>query len=282
MLEGKLFVEKYLERLQLERNEFEIPSIENLSKLHKQHLINIPFENRTCFFKEKVTTSKEFLYNKIIQNGEGGVCFELNTLFFHLLKDLGYSAAIYPATVYNTKTNELKGHPTHILILITFENKQFLVDVGVSTLGFFRPFELAEGCELDQGGHGKFKLHKVSNSVWRLQQQKKVFGPLFDHGFAGQWRSLYEIYLEKEYCEDDVEKMCRHEIDENDLFIFKKMLVCERFLPNGMKAMHNDELLIVSFLSDDIITKERIKITSPEHRKDLLKIHFDYEFNHQY
>ena len=282
MLQDKLFVEKYLERLQLERNELEVQSIENLCKLQKQHLINIPFENRTCFFKEKVTTSKEFLYNKIIHNGEGGVCFELNALFCYLLKNLGYSATIYPASIYNTRTNELQVRPIHVLILVTFENKHFLVDVGVSNLGFFRPFELAEGCELDQGGHGKFKLHKVSNSVWRLQQQKKVFGPLFDHGFAGQWRSLYEIYLEKDYCEDDVEKMCRYLVDEDDSFIFKKMLVCEKFLPNGMKAMHNDELLIVSFLSDGNITKEIIKITSPEHRKDLLKIHFDFEFNHQY
>ena len=83
----------YLNKLGI--NEIPQPTKENLNKLIFAHLSHIPYENLdSCMFKTCPDLTIGGLYEKLIIKNRGGYCFELNGLFYALLKDLGYE--VYP------------------------------------------------------------------------------------------------------------------------------------------------------------------------------------------
>lgn len=75
---------KYLERIKYE-DQLSI-SLEVLNKLQKSHLQNIPFENLDIHTGKKIEL--ENTYDKVVSKGRGGFCYELNGLFYLLLKKL--------------------------------------------------------------------------------------------------------------------------------------------------------------------------------------------------
>ena len=82
----------YLERLHLP--EPEVPDREYLNRLIYAHQKYIVFENLDSYlYRRPVSLGTEELFEKIIVNGRGGFCFELNGLFARLLRELGYHAA---------------------------------------------------------------------------------------------------------------------------------------------------------------------------------------------
>ena len=56
-------------------------SMDNLTVMHRLHLLYIPYENLDLLNNVPLSLGVEDLYNKIILNGRGGYCFELQGLF---------------------------------------------------------------------------------------------------------------------------------------------------------------------------------------------------------
>ena len=84
-------VNAYLDRLGLTAP---LPvSLETLDQVLLAHQCRIPFENLQCF-EEHQEPSLEIpaLFDKIIVQGRGGFCFELNALLEALLQTLGFDA----------------------------------------------------------------------------------------------------------------------------------------------------------------------------------------------
>lgn len=64
---------------------------ECLEKLMELQLQRVPFENVEPFKEKKVPSLKiEDIFQKIVRQGRGGYCFELNKIFYELLKGLGF------------------------------------------------------------------------------------------------------------------------------------------------------------------------------------------------
>ena len=81
-------ITKYLERVKLDDCN---NSLDDLKKLQQSHMINISFENLDVIAGRSINLDYENLFNKIVNNGRGGYCFELNILYSFLLKALGFS-----------------------------------------------------------------------------------------------------------------------------------------------------------------------------------------------
>ena len=81
------------------------PSLDLLKKLQKNHLLNIPFENLDIHFKVAIKLNIDRIYEKIVQNNRGGFCYEINGLFYELLRSIGFKAKRISARVYNKTIN---------------------------------------------------------------------------------------------------------------------------------------------------------------------------------
>ncbi len=104
------------------------PNKENLSRLIRCHLEQVPFENLD-FWHHPRELSVDYgdLYDKIVVRRRGGVCCELNTLFHRLLTDLGYEARPVLARV------TLMPEPcpiSHECVITVLDGKRYYCDVG--------------------------------------------------------------------------------------------------------------------------------------------------------
>ena len=119
-------INKYLERINYP-GEIK-PAIENLSALQEAHLMAVPFENLDIMRGVKIDLNN--LYHKIVIHKRGGFCYELNGLFYQLLKQLGFNVKMVSANVYNSDTKKYGADFDHMAIISEFSGSRFLVDVG--------------------------------------------------------------------------------------------------------------------------------------------------------
>lgn len=161
-------VDEYLKRINVEKD---TPSIEYLNVLHKAHLLNIPFENLDVIFNQKPILDIPRFYKKIITNKRGGISFELNLLFYHLLDSLGFTCYLISARKY--VNNSMGPGFDHPLIVVSIKNEYWLVDVGSISL-FVEPIKIvANQLQLDYNQYFRFEqdpdenylLKKSSNSI---------------------------------------------------------------------------------------------------------------------
>src|SRR2546428_7572640 len=78
------------------------PSVEVLRKLHRRHMLSVPFENLDIHLGRPIILSENAFYNKIVKHRRGGFCYELNGSFARLLKKLGFKVSILSAPVART------------------------------------------------------------------------------------------------------------------------------------------------------------------------------------
>ena len=65
-------------------------SIDTLNELHQRHLFTVPFENLDVHLKREISLDIDQSFNKVAPSRRGGFCYEVNNLFHHLLKALGF------------------------------------------------------------------------------------------------------------------------------------------------------------------------------------------------
>ena len=94
-------IQLYFERIKYEG--LTDTTFEVLSKLQELHLMNVPFENLDI--QNHIKIDLDNLFNKIVVRKRGGFCYELNGLFYQLLKEIGFAAKMVSARVYTNKKN---------------------------------------------------------------------------------------------------------------------------------------------------------------------------------
>src|SRR5260370_8617397 len=87
--------EAYLERIGYRGPT--LPSLNVLRRLHRRHLLSIPFENLDIHLHRPIILSEAAFYDKIIKHHRGGFCYELNGLFANLLQERGFKVSIISA-----------------------------------------------------------------------------------------------------------------------------------------------------------------------------------------
>jgi len=143
-------VDRYLERIGFRATP--TVDLDTLEALMRAHLSTVPFENLDVFNRTGVRTDLDWSSSKVLDQGRGGWCFELNGLFGTLLQALGFNVARIGAAV-------LLGGPAtlvdHLTLEVTLE-EPYLVDVGFGD-GFCRPLALNRRGPQD-GGTGDFEF----------------------------------------------------------------------------------------------------------------------------
>ena len=99
----------------------------DLPLLMKQFAYHLPFENVDIMINRTTSLEYDALCNKMIHNKRGGLCYELNPLFFNTLQELGFDVQMIHATIM-VAHNPLEH--THISTILKHEDQHYLVEVG--------------------------------------------------------------------------------------------------------------------------------------------------------
>jgi arylamine N-acetyltransferase len=85
-------------------------AIEWLTEIQKRHLATVPFESLSLHYSRHrlLSLDPQDLFQKIVENGRGGYCMEVNTFFATVLRSLGYRLFSTGARV-KSETEGFKG-----------------------------------------------------------------------------------------------------------------------------------------------------------------------------
>jgi N-hydroxyarylamine O-acetyltransferase len=106
---------------------------------------------------------------KFLDEGGGGYCFEHNTLFAAVLRDLGFSVTTLLARVRNGPPE--RWVRTHMVLRVDLDGTPWLADVGYGGFGLLEPMPLAEGAASAQGG-ASYALRR-ENGLWIISMRDR-------------------------------------------------------------------------------------------------------------
>ncbi|MGG1575056.1 arylamine N-acetyltransferase family protein [Fictibacillus sp. NRS-1165] len=152
---------------ELFRKRLNIPESENitfetLDQVLEKTATAIPFENICVIDNRTRDISKENLIEKILVKKEGGLCYELNSLFYFFLIENGFHAVLARGVVYEIAAQEYQTlGRTHVTILITHEERTYLIDTGFGGNLPLRPVPLTG--ETVTSYNGEFRIKKMNS-----------------------------------------------------------------------------------------------------------------------
>ena len=142
--------EKYLKRIGI--GFMPDPTPESLARLQEAHLRTVPYENCEIFFDGQTPSLEpEALYDKIVERGRGGYCFELNGAFAWLLSALGFR---FTQTFARWCFGEPDAIPPrrHRVLLVRFGSDTWIGDAGIGSPCPLTPLRLVPGIVQERNG----------------------------------------------------------------------------------------------------------------------------------
>ncbi len=169
------------------------PSLETLKALQQAFLLTVPFENLDIHLGRPIELEPQKIYRKIVDRRRGGFCYENNTLFFELLRHIGFPVARLSARM--VKEGTAGPEFDHLVLNVTLD-QNYLVDVG-NGQSCREPLDLtgrmtatSEGFTYRIAPHGEALalLYQKKNEPWKprflfstVAHQLEAFGPMCQH-----------------------------------------------------------------------------------------------------
>ncbi|MFQ5671730.1 MAG: arylamine N-acetyltransferase [Nitrospinales bacterium] len=223
---NSLDVDAYLRRIGFEGRPH--PSLETLEKLHLGHAFHIPFENLDIRLGRKISLDPQALFDKLIVNKRGGYCHEINTLFYYLLKQLGFSVELLMARVM--LGSEVIGPKLHQLLLVETGGERRIADPAFGGHCLLAPLPLATDVEERQFSE-KFRLTAHPTRGYILQSE-----------ILNQWLNLYSFNLTFHHPVDFMLPNYFSSTSPDSLFTQK--MICAKPMPEGRVSLTDGELKI--------------------------------------
>lgn len=118
----------YLQRLGIDAPP--APTLETLRQLQLRHTGAFAFENLATLLGQPVLIDLPSIEQKVLHDGRGGYCYELNNLFLALLQTLGFEARGITGRVVMNQPEGAWTARTHRLSLVTLDGVRYITDVG--------------------------------------------------------------------------------------------------------------------------------------------------------
>ncbi len=162
---------KLLKRLQLDA--LPAPDQAGLFELMQAFRKAIPFENLDTLGGVAMSSNVDTIVAKILGDGRGGWCYELNQLFGETLRLAGFDIEYRLARVGYRRP--VFGPLTHLVIQLKLEDQLWLLDVGFGGPGPTEPLILSDGETLtrdderfllQQGADGEVTVSRWMDDEW--------------------------------------------------------------------------------------------------------------------
>lgn len=159
------------------------PTIETLRDLQLRHTSTFAFENLSTVLRVPVPIDLASVERKVLHEGRGGYCYELNQMYLVLLQYLGYEARGITGRVVMGGPEDVWTARTHRLVLVTVEGVRYVSDVGFGGMVPTGPLQL-DTQEEQATPHEPYRITERDGSY---TLRAKV---------AGEWRAMYIFDLQ--------------------------------------------------------------------------------------
>ncbi len=217
------------------------PDAGTLRSLQVCHLRSVPYENMDILKNKPLSLERRDLYRKIVLEGRGGFCFELNELFGWLLRVIGFHVVdCFGRFLAGEASIPMRRH--HVLIVtVPDTGERYLCDVGVGSGSPTEPLPLICSRVFDQG-----------DNVWDIVRDSYLgyVVRLYKHG---GWQSVYSFTEEPQLPEDFLAACfyCEHSPSSP----FNKAPMISLRNERGRTTLDGDEL---RFFEGDTVRTEKV------------------------
>ncbi|MGQ7959531.1 arylamine N-acetyltransferase family protein [Pseudomonas sp. SP16.1] len=230
-------------------------TLETLRELQLRHTAEFPFETLATLLRTPVQVEPAAIQDKLLRQGRGGYCFELNRLFLLLLQALGFEARGLTGRVLMGGPEDALPARTHMLVLVTLDGVRHIADVGFG--GMVPTAPLLLDSEAQQATpHEPYRLTLVDGS-YTLRAL-----------VAGSWRAMYVFDLQVVADIDYVVGnwyVCTHPDSP-----FLGQLIAARTGPGLRKTLNNGSFAIHRLGQDS----ERVQLQSVDAVLEVLRDEF--------
>lgn len=211
-------------------------TLDVLRAVHRAHLLAIPYENLDIHLGRPLTLDRDAAFAKIVDQGRGGWCYEMNGTLGRVLETVGFDVR-YVAGAANRAITGAAADDNHLVLIVTLD-RPYIVDAGFGD-GFLDPLPLEPGRY--RQGFVEFGV-SCDGDWWRVHNHQYGGAESFDFTLAP--RTL-ESFAAK----------C-HELQTSPESSFVKSTVCERWEPGGLVILRSATFREVSAsgVQDRVIT----------------------------
>lgn len=163
------------------------PTLEALRQLQLRHTGVFPFENINTLAGLPVLVDLPSIEQKLLHEGRGGYCYELNGMFFALLQMLGFEVRGITGRVVMGQPEGAWTARTHRLNLVMLEGERYITDVGFG--GMVPTAPLLLDTEDEQAtAHEPYRIERHADGY-------TLFAKV-----ANEWRAMYifDLYRQEE------------------------------------------------------------------------------------
>jgi N-hydroxyarylamine O-acetyltransferase len=220
---------------------------------------NVPFENLDIGLKRPIKIDEESIWQKIIVQGRGGFCYELNGLFAWLLRQVGFDVTFLNARVFS-HTGELGIDFDHLALLVKIpgQSTRWLADVGFGD-SFNEPLGFDTEGEQSQGLRA-YRLEQTPEGCISWQRN-----------YDGSWERLYFFDLQPHRFPEEYEAACLyHQTSPNSSFT--RGSIISRTTPAGRVSLEDGWLILTTNGR-----REKRPLVDQGEYQALLKEHFGIE-----
>lgn len=161
------------------------PSLDTLRQLQLRHTGAFAFENLTTLSGEPVLIDLPSIEQKVLHEGRGGYCYELNNMYLALLKELGFDARGISGRVVMGQPEGAWTARTHRLSLVTLDGARFITDVGFGGMVPTAPLLLDTPAE-----------QITPHESYRIEQHAD--GYTLRAKVGDEWRAMYIFDLQRQ------------------------------------------------------------------------------------
>lgn len=166
-------------RLYLQRLGYDTPpapTLQTLQALQLRHVCTFAFESLSTLMRVPVPIDLPSVEQKVLLDGRGGYCYELNQMFLALLQALGFDARGITGRVVMGGPPDAHTARTHRLSLVTLDGVSYISDVGFGGMVPSSPLQLDteavqatahEPYRLTFDGQGNYTLWAQVGEEWR-------------------------------------------------------------------------------------------------------------------
>lgn len=232
-------LDRYIDRLGLDAATVRAsdPTLDLLTRLQRAHVRTIPFENLSIVGNpnddtpgEGVPLDLDHLYEKIVDRGRGGYCFELNGLFTVLLRTLGFDAHRSAAMVLDSE-GAAETPANHHTVVVSLD-QQYIADPGLGRPQMEVPVPF-DGTSTDPDPAGV---------TWRVVENDR---PMYDRSVQVQ---TPESTWESRFVFDRSSRPLSYFEATNDYFarapesMWRQILIARRKTESGWVELRKDSL----------------------------------------
>ena len=230
------------------------PTVANLKRLQKAHLFSVPYEKLDILAGRPIQLIEEALFDKIVLRRRGGYCFELNELFGHLLRALGYEVTDSFGRFLRGETGIPMRRHHVLLVRAQDDDVRWLADTGVGTGSPTLPVRMVEGEPL-RDGKDTYRLRRDDFLGWVLEEQKE-----------DGWRDVYSFTEERQLPVDFIAASfyCEKSPDS----IFNKAPMISLRTETGRRTRDGDEFRIFD--------GDRVQVITPPTEEERLSLNREW------